>query len=159
MRLEGRTVVVGMSGGIACYKACDVVRLLTGAGARVPVVMTAGAQQFVTPLTLQTLSGLPVATDTFSLTQESEIGHIRLADGADAIVIAPATANVLAKLAHGIADDLLTTVLLATRAPLVLAPAMNVHMWEHPTVQDNLERLRGRGARVVGPASGALACG
>src|SRR4029077_941787 len=115
--LEGRTVVVGLTGGIACYKACEVVRLLVGAGARVPVIMSAGAQQVVTPLTLQTLSGQPVATDTFSLTQESEIGHIRLADQADAIVIAPATANVLGKLANGIADDLLTTVLLAARAP------------------------------------------
>ena len=159
MRLDGRTVVVGLSGGIACYKACDVVRLLAGAGARVPVIMSPGAQRFVTPLTLQTLAGHPVATDTFDLTQESEIGHIRLADTADAIVIAPATANVLAKAAAGIADDLLTTVLLATRAPLVLAPAMNVHMWEHPAVQENLARLVGRGARVVGPASGALACG
>ena len=159
MRLEGRTVVVGLTGGIACYKACEVVRLLVGAGARAPVIMSAGAQQFVTPLTLQTLSGQPVATDTFSLTQESEIGHIRLADQADAIVIAPATANVLGKLANGIADDLLTTVLLAARAPLVLAPAMNVHMWEHAAVQENLARLLGRGARIVGPASGALACG
>src|SRR4029077_2602943 len=126
--LEGKTVLVGVSGGIACYKACELVRLLVGRGARVQVVMTANAQQFVAPLTLQTLSGQPVATDTFSLTQESEIGHIRLADRAAAIVIAPAPANVLGKLAHGIADDLLTTVLLATRAPLVLAPAMNVHM-------------------------------
>jgi phosphopantothenoylcysteine decarboxylase / phosphopantothenate---cysteine ligase len=159
MRLEGRTVVFGLSGGIACYKACEAVRLLVGAGARVCVVMTAGAQRFVTPLTLQTLSGHPVATDTFDLTQESEIGHIRLADQADVVAIAPATANVLAKLAHGIADDLLTTVLLATRAPVVLAPAMNVHMWEHPAVQENLARLVARGARVVGPAVGALACG
>ena len=159
MRLDGRTVVLGLSGGIACYKACEVVRLLVGAGARVRVVMTAGAQQFVTPLTLQTLSGEPVSTDTFDLTQESEIGHIRLAEVADVVVIAPATANVLAKLAHGLADDLLTTVLLATRAPLVLAPAMNVHMWEHPAVQENVARLVARGARVVGPASGALACG
>jgi phosphopantothenoylcysteine decarboxylase/phosphopantothenate--cysteine ligase len=159
MGLEGRTVVVGLSGGIACYKACEVVRLLVGAGARVPVIMTAGAQQFVTPLTLQTLAGQPVATDTFSLTQESEIGHIRLADSAEVVVIAPATANVIGKLAHGIADDLLTTVLLATRAALVLAPAMNVHMWEHAAVQDNMARLRTRGVRVVGPASGALACG
>src|SRR5438132_5811698 len=159
MRLDGRTVVVGLSGGIACYKACEVVRLLVGAGARVPVVMTAGAREFVTPLTLQTLSGHPVATETFSLTQESEIGHIRLADAAEAIVIAPATANVLGKLAGGIADDLLTTVLLATRAPLILAPAMNVHMWEHPAVQENLARLVDRGARIVGPGTGALACG
>ena len=159
MRLDGKTVVVGVSGGIACYKACDVVRLLTAAGARVRVVMTAAAQRFVTPLTFQTLAGQPVATDTFDLTQESEIGHIRLADEADAIAIAPATANVIAKLATGIADDLLTTVLLATRAPLVLAPAMNVHMWEHPTTQENLARLVGRGASVVGPESGWLACG
>jgi phosphopantothenoylcysteine decarboxylase / phosphopantothenate---cysteine ligase len=159
MRLEGRTIVVGLTGGIACYKACDVVRLLARAGARVPVVMTAGAREFVTPLTLQTLSGMPVATELFSLTEESEIGHIRLADEAEAIVITPATANVLGKLAAGIADDLLTTVLLATRAPLILAPAMNVHMWEHPAVQENLARLVARGARVVGPASGSLACG
>src|SRR5881396_3583044 len=159
MRLDGKTVVVGVSGGIACYKACEVVRLLVAAGARVRVVMTAAAQRFVTPLTFQTLAGQPVATDTFDLTQESEIGHIRLADEADAIAIAPATANVIAKLAAGIADDLLTTVLLATRAPLVLAPAMNVHMWEHPTVQENVARLVARGARVVGPASGSLACG
>src|SRR5207249_7746322 len=129
VRLDGRTVVVGLSGGIACYKACEVVRLLVGAGARVPVIMTVGAQQFVTPLTLQTLSGQPVATDTFNLTQESEIGHIRLADAAECLLIAPATANVLAKLATGMADDLLTTVALATRARIVLAPAMNVHMW------------------------------
>src|SRR3990172_7536576 len=101
-RLDGRTVVVGLTGGIACYKACEVVRLLAGLGARVRVVMTAGGERFVTPLTLQTLSGAPVATDTFDLTQESEIGHIRLADEAQAIVIVPATANVLAKIAHGI---------------------------------------------------------
>jgi phosphopantothenoylcysteine decarboxylase/phosphopantothenate--cysteine ligase len=159
MRLEGRTVVVGLTGGIACYKACEVVRLLAQAAARVPVIMTAGAREFVTPLTLQTLAGHPVSTDTFSLTQESEIGHIRLADSAEAIVIAPATANVLAKLAGGIADDLLTTVLLATRAPVVVAPAMNVHMWQHPATQENVARLRARGVRMVGPASGSLACG
>ena len=107
MSLDGRRILVGLSGGIACYKACEVVRLLARDGARVRVVMTAGAREFVTPLTLQTLSGQPVATDTFSLTQESEIGHIRLADEAEAVLIAPATANVLAKLAHGVADDLL----------------------------------------------------
>src|SRR5260370_38219830 len=159
MRLDGRTVVGGRAGGMGWYKGWEVVRRLVGAGARVPVIMSAGARQFVAPLTLQTLSGQPVATDTFSLTQESEIGHIRLADQADAIVIAPATANVLGKVANGIADDLLPTVLLAARAPLVLAQAMNVHMWEHAAVQENLARLLGRGARIVGPASGALACG
>ena len=159
MRLEERTVVFGLTGGIACYKACEAVRLLAGRSIRVQAVMTAGAQQFVTPLTLQTLTRNPVATDTFSLTQESEIGHIRLADTADVIVVAPATADVIGKMAAGIADDLLTTVLLATRAPVVVAPAMNVHMWEHPAVQENVARLAARGVRVVGPASGSLACG
>ena len=159
MSLDGRRVLLGMSGGIACYKACDVVRLLAQAGARVQVVMTAGAQQFVTLLTLQTLSGRPVATDTFSLTQESEIGHIRLADEAEIVVLAPATANLLAKLAHGLADDLLTTVLLATRAPVLAAPAMNVHMWEHGATQANLRSLAERGVVLVGPGTGALACG
>ncbi len=157
--LDGRTLVVGLSGGIACYKACEVVRVLVQRGARVRVVMTRAACEFVTPLTLQTLSGHPVATDTFSLTQESEIGHIRLADTADALVIAPATANVLAKLAHGIADDLLTTIALATKAPLVLAPAMNVNMWQHPATQENVATLATRGARIVGPGTGQLACG
>jgi phosphopantothenoylcysteine decarboxylase/phosphopantothenate--cysteine ligase len=159
MTLDGRRVLVGMSGGIACYKACDVVRQLRQVGAVVQVVMTRGAREFVTPLTLQTLSGARVGTDTFDLTEESEIGHIRLADTADVVLIAPATANVLAKMAHGIADDLLTTVLLATRAPVVVAPAMNVHMWEHPATQANVETLVGRGVRLVGPASGSLACG
>jgi len=159
VRLEQRTVLVGLSGGIACYKACEVVRLLARAGARVPVIMTAGARQFVTPLTLQTLAGHPVATDTFDCAQEAEIGHIRLADSAELAVIAPATANVIGKLAHGIADDLLTTVLLATRAPLLIAPAMNVNMWRHPAVQENMATLRARGVHVVGPDAGSLACG
>jgi len=157
--LEGKTIVVGLSGGIACYKAAELVRELVKAGAGVRVMMTAGAQHFITPLTLQTLSGHPVATDPFSLTQESEIGHIRLADAADAVVIAPATANLLGKLAGGIADDLVTTVLLATRAPVLVAPAMNVNMWENPLVQSNLERLRAHGVRIIEPGSGFLACG
>jgi phosphopantothenoylcysteine decarboxylase/phosphopantothenate--cysteine ligase len=159
MPLSGRTIVVAVSGGIAAYKACELVRLLTQRGADVQVVMTAHAREFVTPLTLQTLSGRPVASDTFDLTQESEIGHISLADRADAIIIAPATANVLAKMAHGLADDLLSTVLLATRAPVVIAPAMNVHMWEHPATQSNLATLRQRGVYVVEPGTGSLACG
>jgi phosphopantothenoylcysteine decarboxylase/phosphopantothenate--cysteine ligase len=159
MALEGHRVLVGVSGGIACYKVCEVVRLLARAGAHVQVVMTAAARAFVMPLTLQTLSGQRVATDTFDCAQEAEIGHIRIADAAEVALVAPATANVLGKLAHGIADDLLTTVLLATRAPLLLAPAMNVHMWQHPAVQANLATLRARGAHVVGPESGSLACG
>src|SRR5215510_6896089 len=159
MRLEGKTIVVALCGGIACYKACEVVRLLVRAGAAVRVIMTAGARQFVSPLTLQTLSGHPVATDTFSLTQESEIGHIRLADTADCVLVAPATANVLAKMAAGIADDLLTTVLLATRAPVLVAPAMNIHMYENPILQENIRKLRRLGYHFMEPTEGYLACG
>jgi len=158
-RLSGKTIVVGLSGGIACYKAAELVRLLVRAGAGVRVMMTAGAQQFITALTLQTVSGHPVATNTFDRTQESEIGHIRLADCADAVIIAPATANVIGKIAAGIADDVLTTVLLATRAPVLVAPSMNVNMYENPVVQANLDRLRQRGVSVIDPGEGFLACG
>lgn len=159
MRLQDKAIVLGVSGGIAAYKSAEIVRLLVKAEATVRVVMTRNAQEFITPLTLQTLSGNPVSTDTFDLTQESEIGHVRLADTADLVLIAPATANLLAKLAHGIADDLLTTVLLVTRAPVVVAPAMNVHMYAHPATQANLKTLRERGYAVVDPAEGDLACG
>jgi phosphopantothenoylcysteine decarboxylase/phosphopantothenate--cysteine ligase len=159
MKLDGRTVVLGVTGGIAAYKTPELVRALRQAGARVRVVLTRSAQEFVTPLTLQTLAGEPVATDLFDLTQESQIGHIALADSADVLLVAPATANVVAKLAAGIADDLLTTVALATRGRLVVAPAMNVHMLQSAVVQENLERLRARGVRVVEPDSGFLACG
>jgi phosphopantothenoylcysteine decarboxylase/phosphopantothenate--cysteine ligase len=157
--IKDKTIVVGVSGGIAAYKAAELVRILVTRGARVHVMMTRNATEFITPLTLQTLSSNPVASDTFSLTQESEIGHIRLADTADAIVIAPATANVIAKAASGIADDIVTTVLLAARCPIAFAPAMNVHMYEHPTVGENLARLRARGVTVIEPEEGALACG
>jgi phosphopantothenoylcysteine decarboxylase / phosphopantothenate---cysteine ligase len=158
-RLHGKTVVLGLSGGIACYKAAELVRELVRAGATVRVMMSHGAQEFITPLTLQTLSGNPVATDTFDLTQESQIGHIALADAADVVVIAPATANIIGKIAAGIGDDVLTTVLLATRAPVVVAPAMNVNMYENPIVQGNLNRLRAHGMRIVEPGEGFLACG
>jgi phosphopantothenoylcysteine decarboxylase/phosphopantothenate--cysteine ligase len=157
--LRDKTIVLGVSGGIAAYKSAEIVRALVRDGAKVRVMMTPNAREFITPLTLQTLSQSPVATETFSLTQESEIGHIRLADSADAVVIAPATADVIAKAAVGIADDLVTTVLLATRAPIAFAPAMNVHMYEHPTVAENLARLRARGAVIIEPGEGALACG
>src|SRR5713226_6539624 len=157
--LTGKTIVLGVSGGIAAYKAAELVRLLVTSGANVRVMMTRNATEFIAPLTLQTLSSNPVATDTFSLTQESEIGHIRLADSADAIVIAPATADLIAKAALGIADDLVTTVLLAARCPVAFAPAMNVHMYQHPTVAENLEKLRSRGATIIEPGEGALACG
>jgi phosphopantothenoylcysteine decarboxylase/phosphopantothenate--cysteine ligase len=158
-RLEGKTIVVGLSGGIACYKAAELVRALVRDGATVRVMMTAAAQEFVTPLTLQTLSGHPVATNTFDLTQESQIGHIQLADAADVVVIVPATANIIGKIANGIGDDVVTTVLLATRAPVVLAPAMNVNMYENPIVQANLGRLRAGSVHIVEPGEGFLACG
>jgi phosphopantothenoylcysteine decarboxylase / phosphopantothenate---cysteine ligase len=157
--LEDKTIVLGLSGGIACYEAAELVRALVKEGAKPRVVMTRAAREFVMPLTLQTLSGHPVATDTFDLTQESEIGHIRLADSADVLLIAPATANVIAKLAHGIADDLLTTVALAAQSPIVVAPAMNVNMYKNAVVQANLARLRELGFRIVDPEAGFLACG
>ena len=154
-----KTVVVGVAGGIACYKAVELVRLLVKAGRRVQVVMTHGAREFVTPLTFQTLSGNPVATETFNLTQESEIGHINLADSADLLVIAPATANLIGKIAHGIADDLLTTVIMATQAPVLVAPAMNIHMYQNPILQENLRKLSQVGYHILEPAEGFLACG
>ena len=152
-------IVLGVSGGIACYKAVELVRLLVKAGFSVQVIMTRGAMEFVTPLTFQTLSGNPVATETFNLTQESEIGHINLADSADLFVIAPATANIIGKIANGIADDLLTTVIMATQAPVLLAPAMNIHMYENPIVQENLRKLGRVGYHLLEPAEGFLACG
>ena len=152
-------VVLGVTGGIACYKAVELVRLLVKEEYTVQVIMTRGAMEFVTPLTFQTLSARPVATDTFNLTQESEIGHINLADSADIFVIAPATANVIGKIAAGIADDLLTTVLMATQAPVVIAPAMNIHMYENLILQENLRKLRRVGYHILEPADGYLACG
>jgi phosphopantothenoylcysteine decarboxylase/phosphopantothenate--cysteine ligase len=148
-----------VTGGIACYKAVELVRLLVKDGFIVQVIMTSGAMEFVRPLTFQTLSGRPVATETFNLTQESEIGHINLADSANLFVIAPATANVIGKIAAGIADDLLTTVLMATQAPVVIAPAMNVHMYENPILQENIRKLRRVGYHFIEPAEGYLACG
>jgi len=158
-RLPDKTVVLGVGGGIAAYKAAEITRLLVQRGATVRVMMTPNAREFITPLTLQTLSQNPVATDTFSLTQESQIGHIRLADAADLVLIAPATADLIAKAAVGIADDIVTTVLLATRAKVAFAPAMNVHMYGHPTVQGNLATLRSRGIAIIEPGEGDLACG
>jgi phosphopantothenoylcysteine decarboxylase / phosphopantothenate---cysteine ligase len=154
-----KNVVLGVSGGIACYKAVELVRLLVKEQYTVQVIMTRGAMHFVTPLTFQTLSARPVATDTFNLTQESEIGHINLADSADVFVVAPATANVIGKIAAGIADDLLTTVLMATQAPVLIAPAMNIHMYENPILQENLRKLRRVGYEILEPDEGHLACG
>ncbi|HVZ89940.1 MAG TPA: bifunctional phosphopantothenoylcysteine decarboxylase/phosphopantothenate--cysteine ligase CoaBC [Polyangia bacterium] len=161
--LAGRRIVLGVTGGIAAYKAAELCRLLIKAGATVRVVMTDAATRFITPLTLQTLSGAPVGRDLFDLGSEAEIGHIKLADEAELLIVAPATADAIARLAAGMANDLLTAVALATRAPLLLAPAMNVNMWENPLVRANLARLLGPegGGRIstVGPDRGALACG
>jgi phosphopantothenoylcysteine decarboxylase/phosphopantothenate--cysteine ligase len=157
--LQGKRIVLGVGGGIAAYKAAELLRLFTKAGADVRVAMTRAATEFVTPLTFQTLSGHPVATELFDLTQESEIGHIQLADHTDLIVIAPATADLIARAAAGMGDDLVMTLLLATRAPILLCPSMNVNMWENPLVRDNLARLvTVRGVKVVAPGSGFLAC-
>src|SRR5262249_37338277 len=161
--LYGRRVVLGVTGGIAAYKAAELCRLLIKAGADVGVVLAAAATQCITPLTMQTLSGHPVGRQLFDLTEESQIGHIRLADEADLIVVAPATADAIARLAAGMANDLLAAVVLASRAPVLLAPAMNVNMWQNPITQSNLARLLGSdgGGRftTVGPDRGPLACG
>ncbi len=156
---RAKTIVLGVSGGIACYKAVELVRLLVREDFTVQVIMTREAMEFVTPLTFQTLSGRPVATETFSLTQESEIGHINLADQADLLVIAPATANIIGKIASGIADDLLTTVLMATRSPVLIAPSMNIHMYENPILQENIRKLKRLGYHFMEPVEGYLACG
>jgi phosphopantothenoylcysteine decarboxylase / phosphopantothenate---cysteine ligase len=160
--LAGRQVVLGITGGIAAYKAAELCRLLVKAGATVRVVMTDAATQFITPLTMQTLSGAPVSRDLFDAGSEAEIGHIRLADDADLLIIAPATADAIARIAAGMANDLLTAVVLASKAPLLLAPAMNVNMWENPLTQANLGRLLGPAGSgrvaTVGPDSGELAC-
>jgi len=157
--LKGRKIVLGVTGGIAAYKSAELVRELVRAEAEVHVVMTRNAQAFITPLTFQTLSGNPVITQLFSLTEESEIGHICLADTAEVLVIAPATANIIGKIAGGIADDMLTTIVMATKAPVLLAPAMNVHMWENVIFQENVEKLRSRGYHFIEPEAGELACG
>jgi phosphopantothenoylcysteine decarboxylase / phosphopantothenate---cysteine ligase len=157
--VEVTKVLLGVSGGIAAYKAAELVRRLREAGAEVRVVMTAAAQAFVTPLTFQALSGEDVRSDLLDPNAEAAMGHIELARWADLILIAPATAHLLARLAHGLADDLLTTLVLASAAPLAVAPAMNQAMWRHPATQDNLRILRGRGVQVLGPADGGQACG
>jgi len=155
----GPRIALGVSGGIAAYKAAEVVRGLVKAGAEVHVIMTPGGQQFITPLTLQTLSGQPVITGQWDLSRGADVQHIALARGLDLFLVAPATADVLAKLAHGIADDFLSTFYLAVTAPVAVAPAMNVWMWEHAATQANLGVLKGRGARVIEPGIGDLACG
>ncbi|HSG11211.1 MAG TPA: bifunctional phosphopantothenoylcysteine decarboxylase/phosphopantothenate--cysteine ligase CoaBC [Gammaproteobacteria bacterium] len=157
--LSGKHVLLGVTGGIAAYKAAELVRLLRGAGASVRVVMTAGAQEFITPLTLQALSGNPVHTGLLDSTAEAAMGHIELARWADVLLIAPATADCLARLVQGRADDLLGAVSLACEAPKAIAPAMNRAMWDNPATQTNLDTLQARGLKVFGPDSGEQACG
>ena len=151
-------ITLGVTGSIAAYKACELVRLFVKGGDDVRVVMTSAAQRFVAPLTFQTLSRNPVGTDQFALPSEWKPEHIALSE-ADAVVVAPATANMIAKMAHGIADDLLSATLLATRAPVFIAPAMNDGMWANPATQDNLATLKKRGVTVIEPGTGELACG
>ena len=157
--LPGKNILLGISGGIAAYKAAELVRLLRKQGANVRVCMTESAQQFITPLTMQALSGNSVHTELLDPQAEMGMGHIELARWADFIVIAPATANVIARLTYGMADDLLTTVCLASPAPLIVAPAMNQQMWKHAATTHNIRTLMDRGVTVAGPAEGEQACG
>jgi len=157
--MASRRILVVVSGGIAAYKAPELVRTLRKAGHEVRCVLTRAAGEFVSPLALQTVSGQRVRSALFDPAEEGEIDHVALADWAEAVVVAPATADLLAKMAHGLADDLASTLLLATRAPVLVAPAMNVNMWQHPATQANVETLRARGVHFVGPDAGFLACG
>ena len=154
-----RKILLGVTGSIAAYKACELIRLFVKNGDEVTVVMTEAATRFVTPLTFQTLSRNPVFVDQFAPPVSWKPEHVSLAEAADLVVVAPATANVIAKARHGLADDLLTATLLATRAPVVMAPAMNTGMWESAVTQENVAALRARGVRIVEPGDGELACG
>ncbi len=157
--LDGSSVLLCVCGGIAAYKAAELVRRLREAGAAVQVAMTADARHFVGEATFQALSGRTVRTSLWDAAAEAAMGHIELARWADRVVVAPATANTLAKLAHGMADDLVSTLCLATTAPIAVAPAMNNRMWAHPATRANIETLRGRGVQVIGPDDGPQACG
>jgi len=157
--LANKTVVLGITGSIAAYKAVDIASKLNQAGARVEVIMTESATKFIAPLTIRNITGSPVVTDMFELASEFSIEHVALAEAADVVVIAPATACIIAKLAAGISDDMLTCIVLATKALIILAPAMNVNMFENPVTQDNLAKLKARGFIIVDPAYGRLASG
>ena len=159
MLLQGKRILLVVGGGIAAYKALELIRLVRGAGGAVRCIQTAAAAQFVTPLSLGSLSGDKVFRDLFDLTDEAEMGHIRLSREADLLVVAPATADLMAKMATGRADDLASTALLATDKPVLIAPAMNVRMWDHPATRRNLATLRADGVHVVGPDEGEMACG
>ena len=159
MQLKGKTVLLGVTGGIACYKSANLASALVKQGANVQVVMTRNATEFIGPHTFESLTGNRVSVDTFDRNYQFQVEHIALADQADLVLVAPATANVLAKLAHGLADDMLTTTILACNCPKIAAPAMNTRMYENPVTQDNLDILRKYGWEIVEPASGRLACG
>jgi len=158
-RRKNANIVLGVTGSIAAYKAAELLRLMQGRGYCVRVLMTRSATEFVSEVTFRTLSRHPVGIEMFENVEEWMPGHISTADWADVLVIAPCTANVLAKIAHGIADDLLTCTVLATSAPVVLAPAMNDKMWNNPATRANVQVVRSRGARIVEPGTGDLACG
>jgi phosphopantothenoylcysteine decarboxylase/phosphopantothenate--cysteine ligase len=157
--LDGKRILLIVGGGVAAYKSLELVRLVRKAGGRVSVILTKAGEQFVTPLSLAALAGEPVRSDLFSLDEEAQMGHIELSRSAELIVVAPATANLMAKAAHGLCDDLASTTLLATDTAVLMAPAMNVRMWEHPATQANLESLKTDGVSFVGPDEGEMACG
>jgi phosphopantothenoylcysteine decarboxylase / phosphopantothenate---cysteine ligase len=157
--MKDKTILLGVTGSIAAYKAVEVASKLTQAGCQVDVVMTRCATEFVTPLSFRSITHRPVITDMFADPERHDIEHIALAERADAVLICPATANIIAKLAAGIADDMLTCVVLATKAPVMLAPAMNVHMWQNPITQENTDKLRARSYQIIEPGYGSLACG
>ncbi|CUH78666.1 bifunctional phosphopantothenoylcysteine decarboxylase/phosphopantothenate--cysteine ligase CoaBC [Tropicibacter naphthalenivorans] len=157
--LAGKRILLIIGGGIAAYKCLELIRLLRGQGAQVTPVMTRAAEEFVTPLSVSALAGEEVHRDLFDLTKEAEMGHIQLSRVADLVLVAPATADLMAKMAGGLANDLASTLLMATDTPVMIAPAMNVRMWEHPATQRNLKALQGDGVRVIGPNSGDMACG
>jgi len=158
LSLKGREIIVAVCGGIAAYKLADVVSKLVQRGAGVTVCMTKGAQKFITPLTFQALSARPVHTDTFELVESSDPQHISLTGKADLMLVAPATGNILAKVAHGICDDLVSLMISASACPVVFCPAMNNRMWEHPAAQENIAKLAGFGYTFIGPEEGWLAC-
>lgn len=159
MTLENKRILLIISGGIAAYKSLELIRLMKKAGAQVRCILTEGGSHFITPLSVASLSGEKCYTDLWSLTDETEMGHIRLSREADLVIVAPASADIMAKMAHGLCNDLATTALLATDKPVMIAPAMNPYMWDNAATQDNLQTLVNRGIHVLSPATGDMACG
>lgn len=157
--IKGKNIVIGLTGGIACYKTANLISLLKKKGANIDVIMTKNSQNFITPLTLRTLSQSPVVVDMFKETNVYDVKHISLAEKADMIVIIPASANIIGKVAHGIADDMLSTVVMASTCPVVFAPAMNNNMYTNKIVQDNIQKLSSYGYKFISPKVGHLACG